>query len=45
MIVLAVLWAGGCTNDYGEFRYPKGMIAAVDAGHVGHDAAAEPDGD
>jgi hypothetical protein len=41
MFVLLTLWASGCTNDYGEFRYPKGTIVAVDAGA---DAPA-PDGD
>jgi len=40
LIVILAVWAGGCTKDYGDFRFPKGTIPAVDAG----DAAA-PDGD
>jgi hypothetical protein len=32
MFALAILWASGCTNDYGEFRYPKGNVVVADAG-------------
>jgi hypothetical protein len=44
MFVLSTLWASGCTNDYGEFRYPKGTTTTADAGaaavDAGHDTAA-----
>jgi len=50
MFVLFTLWASGCTNDYGEFRYPKGTIAAADGGDnaevdAGGGDAASPNGD
>lgn len=41
VFVLLALWASGCTNDYGEFRYPKGTTSTADAGapvvDAGHD--------
>lgn len=41
-VFVLTLWASGCTNDYGEFRYPKGTTTTADAGAVdaGHDTAA-----
>jgi hypothetical protein len=44
MFVLLTLWASGCTNDYGDFRYPKGTTTSPDAGiapaaDAGHDTS------
>ena len=51
LIVALAVWTVGCTNDYGEFRYPKGNVAAVDAGgntatvDAGSGTDAAPNGD
>ena len=44
LFILLTLSSGGCTNDYGEFRFPKGTIAPVDAGsNAVPDAGADGD--
>ncbi len=48
LILVFAACAVGCTNDYGDFRFPKGATPTADAGanpaSDGHNDAA-PDGD
>jgi hypothetical protein len=48
LILMLAACAVGCTNDYGDFRFPKGAIPTADAGantgSLGTSDAA-PDGD
>lgn len=48
LILVLAACAAGCTNDYGNFRFPKGTAATADGGaNTAPDGRndAAPDGD